>query len=115
MSNRVIVKKIKLPEEQDPDAFATFMRDEYFPAVHKGATRVGAVEGLTLLQHSQTRVIGSGNAFLMLTEWNGLPPGEGVPVVDDEEVQRKFESFGAQVEALGVHDQVAVWPKDDAG
>jgi len=46
----VIIYQIRLPKRQDAEAFVKFMREEYFPAVHKGATRVGKVTDLVLLQ-----------------------------------------------------------------
>ena len=52
----MIIYRIKLPEEQDTEAFVKFMRDEYLPAVWKGPTRAYAVDGLSLLekQHSES-------------------------------------------------------------
>jgi hypothetical protein len=46
----MIIYQIRLPRKQDAEAFVKFMREEYFPAVHKGATRVGKVTDLVLLQ-----------------------------------------------------------------
>jgi len=46
----MIIYQIKLPKKQDAEAFVTFMRDEYFPAVEKGPTRVGQVTDLVLMQ-----------------------------------------------------------------
>ena len=46
----MIIYQIRLPKKQDAEAFVKFMREEYFPAVHKGATRVGKVTDLVLLQ-----------------------------------------------------------------
>ena len=106
MSAFQIIHQITLSEQQDADAFVEFMRDEYFPAVHKGPTRVGQVTGLALLRgvsptHERT------HTFFMEVGFNGLATG-GVRV-DDEEVQRKFAAFGARVEHLGAYDEVAVW------
>jgi hypothetical protein len=36
----MLICRITLPRKVDSDVFATFMRKEYFPAVHKGATRI---------------------------------------------------------------------------
>jgi hypothetical protein len=52
------IYQIRVPEEQDAEAFVMFMREEYFPAVGpRTPTRVGQVPGLALLQrldeHSQ--------------------------------------------------------------
>jgi hypothetical protein len=106
----LIFHQITLPEQQDSDAFEAFMRDEYLPAVNMGPTRVGEVTGLTLLRgvsgtHERT------HTFLMQVSFDGLAHGDAW--VDDEEVQRKFESFDPRDERLGVaHVEVAVWPED---
>jgi len=44
----MIIYQIKLPNKQDAEAFVKFMDEEYFPAVHKGPTRVGQVTDLVL-------------------------------------------------------------------
>jgi hypothetical protein len=46
----MIIYQIRLPKKQDAEAFVKFMHEEYFPAVHKGATRVGKVTDLVLVQ-----------------------------------------------------------------
>ena len=46
----MIIYQIRLPKKQDAEAFVKFMQEEYFPAVHKGPTRVGQVTDLVLLQ-----------------------------------------------------------------
>jgi hypothetical protein len=107
-----IIHQITIPERMDPstiDAFEEFVRNEYFPAVFKGATRVGQVTGLALLRgveetHERT------NTFLMQVSFDGLASGGAR--VDDEEIQRKFDSFGARVEHLGAYARVAVWPEE---
>jgi hypothetical protein len=106
MSAFQIIYQITIPKQHDVEAFVTFMRDEYFPAVHKGPTRVGQVTNLVLLRgvtarHERT------SRFLLQVGFNGLATG-GVRV-DDEEVQRKFESFGASIEKRRAYDEVAVW------
>lgn len=106
-----IIHQITIPERMDPstiDAFEEFVRNEYFPAVFKGATRVGQVTGLALLRgveetHERT------NTFLMQVSFDGLASG-GATV--DDEIQRKFDSFGARVEHLGAYATVAVWPEE---
>ncbi len=107
-----IVHQITIPEQGDPsriDAFEEFMRNEYFPAVSMGATRVGQVTGLALLRgvsgtHERT------NVFLMYVSFAGLASGDAR--VDDEEIQRRFDSYGARVERLGAYETVAVWPEE---
>jgi hypothetical protein len=106
-----LIHQITFPERMGPtvDQFVEFMRDEYFPAVFKGPTRVGEVTGLALLRgvsgtHERT------NTFLMDVSFDGLATGDASV---DEEMQRKFESFpGAHVERLGAYEKVAVWPED---
>lgn len=100
------IYQIKLPEEQDVEAFVTFMREEYFPAVDRGPTRVGAVTGLVLLQrlaeHSQESDADNAHEFYLHVSWSGLP-GCRDSYVSDEEVLRKFESFSARVKSLGYY------------
>jgi hypothetical protein len=109
MSPFLIIHQITLPEKQDAEAFVEFMRDEYFPAFHKGPTRVGQVTGLTLLRgvtdtHERT------SQFFMHIKFDGLATGK--LRVDKEEVQRKFETFGTRMEYLGVFDEVAAWSEE---
>ena len=52
----MIIYQIRLPKKQDAEASVKFMHEEYFPAVHKGATRVGKVTDLVLLQAELERV-----------------------------------------------------------
>jgi hypothetical protein len=106
-----IIHQITISERMDPstiDTFEEFMRNEYFPAVFKGPPRVGQVTGLALLRgveetHERT------NTFLMQVSFDGLASGDARV---DEEIQRKFDSFGARVERLGAYATVAVWPEE---
>jgi hypothetical protein len=112
----VLIQQITLPERFLPerfDEFAEFMRDEYFPAVEKGPWRTGAVIGLALLRKAESQ----SNTFLMHVSFEsgvGGPPVAVTGVLEvNEEVQRKFESFGPRVERPGVvYDEVALWPED---
>lgn len=113
MSDYEIVRRITIPERVGPsssDAFEEFMRDEYFPAVFKALPHVGQVTGLKLLrgvtathewQYEPT------NTFLLHVNFIGLASGDASV---DEETQRKFDSFGAQVERRA-YMNVAVWPE----
>jgi hypothetical protein len=99
------IYRIRLPEEQDAEAFATFMREEYLPAVGpRMATRVGQVTGLALLQRlpddSQEPGADDAPEFLLHVDWSGVG-GCRDSWVDDEEVLRKLESFGARLKLLG--------------
>jgi hypothetical protein len=114
MSDYEIMHRITMPERGDPsrsDAFEEFMRDEYFPAVFKALPHVGQVTALTLLrgvrathewQYEPT------NTFLLHVSFSGLASGDASV---DEETQRKFDSFGAQVERQA-YLNVAVWPEE---
>jgi hypothetical protein len=104
----MIIYKITLAKKQDPEAFANFMREEYFPAVHKGPTRVGQVTALQLLQAEKGD---RGNEFFWLVGWSGLSSGE--PRVDDEKVLSKFKSFGARTRRIGSYAEVAAWQGND--
>lgn len=109
MGNFQIIHRITLSDEQDADAFETFMRDEYLPAVHKGPTRVGQVTSVTLLRgvaDTHQRM----PTFLMNVGYDGMATGR--VNVDDQAVRDKFESFGAQIERVGAFTQVAVWDEE---
>lgn len=100
----MIVYQIRLPKKQDAEAFVKFMREEYFPAVHKGATRVGKVLDLTLLQEEPERRT-TGCKFFWHVGWNGLAMGNAT--VDDKTVVRKFNAFKASLKRVGAYNEVA--------
>jgi hypothetical protein len=106
----MIIYQIRLPKKKDAEAFAGFMRDEYLPAVHKGATRVGQVTDLVLLQGQEATTT---HEFLWHVGWSGLSSGDAR--IDDNDVQRKFNAFGARIKRLGVFGEVAAWQTDDEG
>lgn len=106
-----IIYQISLPEAQDADAFEAFMKDRYFPSVHKGPTRVGQVTSLALWRgiadtHEPNHV------FFVNMGYSGMAAGK--LVVDDDEVQTAFDAFGATLNHLGAFDRRAVWPKEGA-
>lgn len=101
----MIVYQIDLPKAKDADAFATFVKDEYFPSIHKGPTRVGQVTSLLL----QSKDGNGKHQFIWQVGWSGLPDRD--PHADDDNVQKKFESFGAKLNRLGTYDAVASWPE----
>ena len=109
----MIIYQIRLPKQQDAKAFVTFMREEYFPAVHKGPLRAGQVTALMLLER-QNEVEGDdvGNEFVWHVGWEG--PGMVKVDIDDGAVARKFDSFTASLTYIGSYVEVATWPKDDA-
>ena len=106
----MIIYQIRLPKKQDAEAFVKFMHEEYFPAVHKGATRVGQVTDLVLLQ-AKPEGRTTGCEFFWHVGWSGLSDGE--VQVDDEEVTRKFETFKVRTKRLGFYSEVADWHKGD--
>lgn len=109
----MIIYQIRLPKAQDVEAFVRFMREEYFPAVHKGPTRVGEVENLRLLERSNL-LEGDDvtNEFFLHVGWSGLRTGE--VRLDDETVVRKLEAFMAAVKHIGYYEEVATWDEREA-
>jgi hypothetical protein len=63
-----IVYRLTPPAGTEDEAFERFVRDEVFTAVHRGPTRVGAVEGMRLLRDESARAA----RYLWTVEWNGL-------------------------------------------
>jgi hypothetical protein len=100
----LFISEIELPKEEDAAAFAEFMQNEYIPAIHKGPTRVGQVEGLELLEGDPTE---TSHRFLWLVRWNGLEPGHARQV--DDAVLRKFEAFSASMKEHVAWREVATW------
>ena len=86
----MIIYQIRLPKKQDAEAFVKFMHEEYFPAVHKGPTRVGKVTDLVLLQ-AEPGGRTTGCEFFWHVGWDGLPSGEAR--VDDETVAHKLDNI----------------------
>lgn len=99
----MIIYQLTLPKTKNADEFVRFMKDEYIPAVHKGATRIGKVTGLSLLRSNEE---GTHN-FLWQVGWSGL---DGHPLrIDDEKAEKKFAGFGAKLKRLGDFEEVAAW------
>jgi hypothetical protein len=100
-----IIYRISLSEQQDADAFETFLRDRYLPAVHKGPTRTGQVTSLALLRgvadtHAPT------HTFMIHLGFDGLASG-GLRI-DDEDAQRDFDAYGAPLERLGAFGEYVI-------
>ncbi len=108
----MIIYQINLPDQKNSGAFVNFMREEYFPAVHKGATRVGQVTRLTLLKR-ENEVDGDNQAceFYWLVGWNGMSAGDAH--VDDEKVLDKFKAFKAEIKRIGYFKETANWHKEN--
>ena len=106
MSTFQLVQQITLPERFLPerfDEFEEFMRDEYLPAVDMTPTRMGGISGITLLRGVTEETHATTNTFLMYEGFDGNAGRVRV----NEEVQRKFESFGPRVERLGTYYEAA--------
>lgn len=102
-TNAMILYKIKLPAGQDADAFVRFMQEEYFPAVEKGPTRIGAVTGLTLLQ---SRAADDSHEFYLLAGWSGLPDRD---IQATEAATKKLAGFKAKLKRVGDYREAAAW------
>ena len=100
----LLISRIELPKDQDGDAFAEFMREEYIPAVHTGPTRVGQVEGVELLERDTTE---DEHEFLWLVHFDGLKPRDATVRVDDDAVREKFESFAPTLTQPDTWQEVA--------
>ncbi len=98
----MLIYHLQLPAHQDPKAFVKFMQAEYFPAIYKGLSRIGQVKGLVLLQGNTTSIT---HEFF----WHVEGQMVGDPRVENEAVQRKFESFNAQLELVGNYVQAVTW------
>ena len=61
--------RLSCPADFADEDFQTFMKDEIFPSVHRGPTRVGQVVGLSLWRDHQT------NEFVWAIEYDGLIEG----------------------------------------
>jgi hypothetical protein len=106
----MIIYQIRLPKKQDAEAFVKFMHEEYFPAVHKGPTRVGQVTDL-VLQQAEPEGRTTGCEFFWRGGWSGQPTDK--LHVDDEKVAGKLEAFKARIKRLGFYSEVAAWHKGD--
>jgi hypothetical protein len=105
----MVVFQIGLPKSQNPEAFAVFMRETYFPAVHKGPTRLGQVLSLALGRgRNEHKGDDLARRFLLRVGWSGLPLKD-LPRVN-EAVKTKFKAFRPAVKRLGEFSEVARWP-----
>lgn len=96
----MLIYKIHLPKETDAEAFVTFMREEYIPAVYKESLRIGKVTDLVLFQGDTTDIT---DQFFWHVEGVLSDPRVG------EEAESKFKSFGARLEFFGYYTEVAAW------
>jgi hypothetical protein len=103
------IDQVTLPTREDVDAFETFMRYDYLPAVHKGPTRIGQVTYLAVIRAENEE-----DGFFLHIGWDGMDMSDKIPRIDDENVQRRFESFGAAVTRVGHYTNVATWQLGDS-
>lgn len=103
----MIIYRIRLPRRQDAKAFAAFMRDEYFPAIHRGPTRVGQVTSLALESREDT-LADAEHEFFLRIGWSGLADAR-FALDDDGEIERRFAAFGAVKQYLGTYANIATW------
>ena len=61
--------RLSCPPDFKGEDFQTFMKDEVFPSVHRGPTRVGKVAELSLLRDHQS------NEFVWAIEYDGFSEG----------------------------------------
>jgi hypothetical protein len=87
-----------------------FIHEEYFPAVHKGATRIGQVIDLVLLQ-GEPEGRTKGCEFFWHVGWSGLAMGD--VRLDDETVASKLGSFKPRIKRLGFYSEVAAWHENN--
>lgn len=93
----LVLYKLSCPTDFKEEDFTTFMKDEVFPAVHRGPTRVGHVTELSLLQDHQSK------AFVWAIEYSGF--SEGADHAAAAGLQ-KLKSRGVEVSA-SLYDRVS--------
>ncbi|MEF2277379.1 hypothetical protein V3W47_03650 [Deinococcus sp. YIM 134068] len=115
MRNDVVIYKIELPAGQDAGAFVTFMREEYLPAVYLGPTRAGQTMDLVLWQ-AEPPPDGAGHHFFLHMVWSGIRGSAArIRLNDDtDSVESKLQSFGANLQRLGLYTEAARWSEDRA-
>jgi len=101
----MFIYQIEIQKPEDAEAFVTFMREEYIPAVEKQQAG-GRVTGVMLLQGGN---MGTSHMFFLHIRADHHPT---VPRVHDQELQHKFDSFGASVKNMGDWIPVVPWPED---
>jgi|SRR5215217_3550572 len=112
MASAKIVHQLTLPAGADPEAFETFMRERYFPAVHRGPTRVGLIEDLALWRDSRTDP--ERTTFLLVCDFDGAA-GDRMPRLDDDAVAEAFDAFRPTVTFLGTYHEVVTLAGAAAG
>jgi hypothetical protein len=99
------IYRIRLPEEQDAEAFVKFMREELLADIKSTTpTRIGGVSSAEFLRPDPEASHESGKddaqEFFLQVIWNGVGGCRDDAWAGDE-VLRKLESFGARLHPLG--------------
>jgi hypothetical protein len=86
---------IRLPEQVPAEDFETFMLEDVFPAIPKGAGRAGQITSLRLFGGNNSGPSGNLNDYLWLISGavNGIPATQQLD---------RIRSFGAEAPAEGV-------------
>jgi hypothetical protein len=99
---------IQLPTTLMANRFEEFVRARYIKAIHEGATRVGQVMSVKVLRRRRLHEgepLDLDRSFLLLADFEGVEAR--LPTIDDEAVEKLFESFNATITELGAFDEVA--------
>jgi hypothetical protein len=103
MRDPITVYSIKLSEDNNRKDFGAFMRNEIFPEVYKGVTRLGQITGLVLLSGNTTSNVGE---YLWLV-YGAMDGGAARSHID------KIKAFGAQVSQMDDFVESIRWVAED--
>ena len=108
----MIVSTIRVPEGVDAEEFETFLREEYLPGVRMLPTRVGQILAVRLWRPADDHPSGPGG-FVLEADYSGFSNTR--VRVDDEDLQTRFDAYGAVLERLGAYElSVALPPTGDS-
>jgi hypothetical protein len=96
----MMIYSIELSDLTKRRDFETFMLDEVFPAVDKGAWRSGQITGLVLLGGKNTNL--NTNQYLWLVH-GAIGGGTAASQLD------KIKAFGAQISPMNEFSEVGRW------
>jgi hypothetical protein len=103
----IIAHLIQLPTSLTANSFEEFVRTRYLNAIHDGSTRVGQVMSARVLRRrrmTEGEALDLDRSFLLLVDFDGVEAR--LPRIDDEAVQKLFDSFNATITELGAFDEV---------
>lgn len=110
----IVAHLIQLPTTLTANSFEQFVRTRYLKAIHEGSMRVGQVMGVKLLRRRrlhQGEPLDLDRSFLLLVDGEGVEAG--LPTIDDDAVERLFQSFNATITEIGTFSEVASREMDD--